>query len=53
MNEKGRTERADYFGLNVEVICRMEHCALIRFGDREFVVDDEDLMFAQTFRQVT
>jgi len=52
VNEKAKTEPAEYFGLKVEVICRMEHCALIRFGDREFVVDAEDLMFAQASRQV-
>ena len=28
-------EAAEYFGLQVEVIRRMEHCALVRFGDRE------------------
>jgi hypothetical protein len=52
MNQKPRTETADYFGLKVEVICQMEHCALVRFGDREFVVDAVDLMFVQSLRQV-
>jgi hypothetical protein len=52
MNQKPRTETAEYFGLKVEVICQMEHCALVRFGDREFVVDVEDLMFVHTLRQV-
>jgi hypothetical protein len=52
MNEKATTEAAEYFGLKVEVICRMQYCALIRFGDREFVVDAEDLMFDQTVRRV-
>jgi hypothetical protein len=51
MNEKTRTEAAEYFGLKVEVICRMEHCALVRFGDREFIVDAADLGFVQTLRQ--
>ena len=51
MNETTRTGAAEYFGLTVEVICRMEHCALVRFRDRKFVVDIEDLMFAQTFRR--
>jgi hypothetical protein len=51
MNEKIRTAAAEYFGLQVEVICRMEHCALVRFGDREFVVDTADLGFVQTLRQ--
>ena len=52
MNENAETEAAEYFGLKVEVICRMEHCALVSFGDREFVVDAEDLMFSQAFRHV-
>ena len=48
MNEKARTEAAEYFGPKLEVICRMEHCALVRFGDPEFVVGAEDLMFVRT-----
>jgi hypothetical protein len=36
---------ADYLGLQVEVIHRMEECSLIRFEDREFVVDTSDLVF--------
>jgi len=40
---------ADYFGVTVEVICRMRHCALIRFGDREFVVDAGDLACVRRF----
>ena len=51
MNDTTRTEAAEYFGLTVEVICRMKHCALVRFRDREFVVSAEDLMFVQTLRQ--
>ena len=51
MNETTRTESADYFGLKVEVMCRMEHCALVRFGAREFVVEASDLVFVQTLRQ--
>jgi hypothetical protein len=51
MKEKNRTEAAEYFGLKVEVICQMEHCALVRFGDREFVVDAADLIFVRMLRQ--
>ena len=36
---------AEYFGLRVEVLCEMNHCALIRFRDREFVIDASDLVF--------
>ena len=52
MNEKVRTEAAEYFGLKVEVICLMEHCALVRFEKREFVVEAADLVFVQALRQV-
>jgi hypothetical protein len=45
MNAKVNKTVAEYFGLTVEVICEMKHCALIRFGDREFVVDASDLVF--------
>ena len=51
MSETTKTEAAEYFGLQVEVICRMQHCALIRFGDREFVVDAADLIFVRMLRQ--
>jgi hypothetical protein len=34
---------ATYFGLTVKIVSLMRHCALISFGEREFVVDSEDL----------
>jgi len=34
---------AEYYGLSVEVVCRMEHSSLIRYRDREFVINTEDL----------
>ena len=51
MNENTMTEAAEYFGLKVEVICQMEHCALVRFRVREFVVDAADLIFVRMLRQ--
>jgi hypothetical protein len=36
---------ARYFSLGVYVLCRMENCTLTRFGDREFVVETQDLAF--------
>jgi len=50
MNVKTRTKLAEYFGFKVEVISMLEHCALIRFGGREFVVDATDLVFIRKFR---
>ena len=51
MSENAETEAAEYFGLKVEVICRMEHFALVRFREREVLVDAEDLKFVRTSRQ--
>lgn len=44
MNANGETKMAEYFGVTVEVIYEMKQCALIRFGNREFVVDANDLV---------
>ena len=44
MNANADKKMAEYFGLTVEVICEMKHSALIRFRDREFVVDAGDLI---------
>jgi hypothetical protein len=38
---------AFYFGLEVEVLEKLENCSLIRRGEREFVVDTQDLVFRQ------
>jgi hypothetical protein len=43
MKTNSNESNAMYFGLEVEVICRLENCSLIRFGTREFVVDSQDL----------
>ena len=36
-------QAAMYFGLTVVVVVRMDQCSLIRFRDREFVVNTDDL----------
>ncbi len=41
--KEAREEIAIYFGLIVGVIVRMEQCSLIRYCDREFVVNTDDL----------
>ena len=33
----------DYCGLLVQVLLRMEHCSLIQYGNRQFIVDTDDL----------
>ena len=37
------TEWAGYFGLAVQIVVRMKSCSLIRWRDREFIVDSQDL----------
>ena len=52
MKTNSTKSKAMYFGLEVEVICWMENCSLIRFGAREFVVDSRDLCeLKQALRQ--
>ena len=40
----------EYCGLSVEVIYRMAHCTLIRYRDREFVINTEDLACQRSLR---
>jgi len=42
---------AYYFGLEVKVLCTLEHCSLIQFASREFIVEKTDLEFVQTLVQ--
>ena len=41
---------AYYFGIEVQILDRMEHCALIHYGDLKVVVDAQDLVFRQVAR---
>ena len=44
------SKNGEYCGLSVEVICRMAHCSLIRYRDREFVISTEDLACQRSLR---
>jgi hypothetical protein len=44
MSAKTNRDIAGYFGLVVKVVCRMQHCALIRYRGQEFIVDTGDLV---------
>ena len=35
--------RASYFGLPVRVLLKLTHYTMVRYGEREFVVDTGDL----------
>jgi hypothetical protein len=39
-------ELAGYFGLTVEIIFRMRNYSVVRWRDRECIVDTEDLVMA-------
>ena len=51
MDTKQNKTIGTYFGLKVEVILQMDHSSLIRFQEREFIVDTADLVFRQTLRR--
>ena len=44
------TEIAYYCELCVEVLCRMEHSSLVRYRDREFIINTEDLCFLRSMK---
>lgn len=50
MNIKNTIEIAHYFGLEVEVICKLENLALIRYQGRESIVDTTDLVFIRRLK---
>ena len=43
-------ETAIYFGVEVVVISKMEHCSLIHYSDLTVVVDTADLVFARVMK---
>jgi hypothetical protein len=43
--------KAFYCGIEVEIICQMNHCSLVRFNERSFVVDTTDLVLEQNFNK--
>jgi len=50
MKAKTHMTTADYFGLKVEVVCKMEHCSLICFQGRESIVVTADLVFIRRLK---
>jgi hypothetical protein len=51
MKRNERTKIADYVGLKVQVIDRLDHCSLICFKGQTFIVETADLNFDKAFRQ--
>jgi len=51
MKVKDVTGRWNYFGVELEVIVRLEHCSLVRYQGREIIVDTADLTSVLTLAQ--
>lgn len=46
-----RTVKAFYCGIEVEIVCQMNYCSLIRFNQKSFVVDTADLVVERDFEE--
>jgi hypothetical protein len=51
MNEKDERKKWTYFGIEVEILERLNHCSLVRYQGREFIVDTADLISVRTLAQ--
>jgi hypothetical protein len=51
MKTKDGIGRGNYFGIEVEILVRLNHCCLVRYQGREFIVDMTDLIGRQTLAQ--
>lgn len=50
MNATAKRTTANYFGLRVEVIHKMECCSLIRYQGRQFIVETIDLAISRSVK---
>ena len=48
MNAKRATNKGLYCGIQVEILAHWNHCSLVRYQDREFVVETTDLTVTQS-----
>ena len=46
-----KTIISKYFGIEVDLLCQLNQCSLVRFKDRSFVVDTADLVLERNFKQ--
>ena len=51
MNVEDEMGKGSYFGIEVEILVRLNHCSLIRYQGREFIVDTADLISRQALAQ--
>ncbi len=45
------TIKAMYFGIEVELLCQLNHYLLVRFNGRPYVVDMADLVLEQDIKE--
>lgn len=43
--------KAKYFSIEVDLLCQLDHCSLVRYKDRSFVIDTADLVLERNFKQ--
>jgi hypothetical protein len=43
--------KAKYFGIEVDLLCQLDHCSLVCFEGRPCVVDTDDLVLEKNFKQ--
>ena len=48
-----RKIKALYFGIEVELICQLDLCSLVRFQERSLIVDTSDLVLDRNFQETT
>jgi len=45
------TIKAKYFGIEVDLLHQLNHCSLVSFKGRSYVVDTADLVLETNFKQ--
>ena len=50
MKKTSKLNRATYFGLSVDVVCKLDSYSVICFGDRVHLIETGDLVFACSAR---
>jgi hypothetical protein len=48
MNAKHENLKGIYCGIEVEILAHWNHCSLVRYREREFIVETADLVVRQS-----
>jgi len=43
--------KAKYFGIEVDLLCQLDHCSLVCFKGRPYVVETADLVLEKAFKE--